>query len=1509
MFVFSRLSRLAFPSRGSRSRGAAGAVTRRRFHRGSRQELVAERLEPRALLAVTPLLVGGDLQITISDGDTATLTYDGSAYAVNSTPIVGAVQSISVSDGAGNPASVFTLASDIPSKANLQSINVSVGGGNTGSGKGGTINLNGALTTVGGSSSSNQFFVGTTAGSLGTISIAGKSLTGTSNQQMNFQGPVTLADDLSVTTSNGPVNFLGTLDGNYAITAATGTSQVNLSGTVGGTAPLAGIRILSGGMTQSPGAAITLDASKAKGTPLTSGIIINDGCNVQINAGGTISNFQYYGVVVRGGTVGNTNATIQGFTLASNGQAGIGVQQGQKATLTIGGSSVGQANTITGSGVAGILVDGQGKSSTITITANAITMPVKATTTTGILLSGDFTSSGNTISLQGNVIQFDSTGPGATGPTYGICLSPSVGGAINANVGAVGLSNGNVVTAATAGQGTTGILASGNISGTTIVNNTLSSCAYGVVLSGVTASPTAAIVQRNLIDAGGAKVAPQIGISMQGAQSVTVGGGGVDVNATGNTIAAYPIGLYATGTSTGSSVQGNAISSTGYSTSAGIGIMLDAATSLSVGAAGIGTANTISDACVGVYAAGGLAGTTVYANTIEDTYQGVVLSAAKNLLLGSTGGLGNTLRQKTPGTKPFLFGIYATGDSSGTQIRANTLTNTADTTKTSSFGLFLDEARNLKVGGAISGAINPGNSVNGFYSGCLAQNTLTGTLLEGNVFATGTAPGKTVIGLQLMNAQGLAAGGTNDQNNTRGNTFAQCSAFGGYATGTSTGTTLTGNIISGDNFGFYASDATGVSLDSNYLYTNAAAGVAVVGASSQTVLQSNTIYANTGGGIQLTGGANQGVAAPALTSFTYDSGANTGTAAGTLTGVAGKTYRIQYFTTPSILAAQGRTLLTLAGGANYEDVTLAGSSIALSPTFTTASPNPGIAAGDVLTATATLLLGGPGSNPVATSAFSSQTATYGTAVAPLAVAFDTTAVGTGLGASNIYVSIQPGDGPGGLSGFLVTYNSAGGTNRLVSFGLPSDVISTPLSLADITDPVTNKPTLYVTQGVSLSTFVSYGKAMVPSSSAPSVIDPTDPNYLTRFQQFELTRNYPGQAGDQGNLTHINYFTAPMSLANYESSDPANLGTALQQKWVGITASTGQQVYDSLSKIPGITGSKITMSAVVKDTNSDVVRVIGPSTFTSGLPYPSLLDYVKSLTGNEPKIWNFNGFQNASGSVSYQVNLGGAAYNSLNFNDPTNHLTMAVAADGTIKVYGTMTITQTAGGSATQQYTATEASPWMQISPNQGTTPAEQLDNFNLAIYGQAATNGESYAAVTYPAPQWDALESYLVNAGANANADPKTTTQGLLVGEVTSAILLGFANAAPTASPYGPLFSGTIYPAGYPSTPTITYDGQNGNPPPIAIKDMRSREWWNFAPTPGTPSAVTLQPSTANYNQYASIIQTASSNETYTIPYSDRLGTGPLIQTVQYNGKSVGTIVVGLAAPISAPPPTVTPPA
>ena len=201
---------------------------------------------------------------------------------------------------------------------------------------------------------------------------------------------------------------------------------------------------------------------------------------------------------------------------------------------------------------------------------------------------------------------------------------------------------------------------------------------------------------------------------------------------------------------------------------------------------------------------------------------------------------------------------------------------------------------------------------------------------------------------------------------------------------------------------------------------------------------------------------------------------------------------------------------------------------------------------------------------------------------------------------------------------------------------------------------------------------------------------------------------------------------------------------------------------------------------------------------------------------------------------------------------------------------------------------------MVIDP--GSTHAD-VAAYNLAIYGQAkdATTG----AVTYPSGHWTDIGNYL-SGKVNATPDPTATTQALLVGDVTSALLLVFANAAPTEAAFNP-FSGTIYPAGYPNSPTITYNGQAGNPQPIAVKDMRSHEWWNFDPA-HYPSASTLQPANStHYNQYAAIIQQASGNQTYTIPYSDRLGIGPLIQTVQYENTPIGTVKVTLFPPISLP--------
>jgi len=56
--------------------------------------------------------------------------------------------------------------------------------------------------------------------------------------------------------------------------------------------------------------------------------------------------------------------------------------------------------------------------------------------------------------------------------------------------------------------------------------------------------------------------------------------------------------------------------------------------------------------------------------------------------------------------------------------------------------------------------------------------------------------------------------------------------------------------------------------------------------------------------------------------------------------------------------------------------------------------------------------------------------------------------------------------------------------------------------------------------------------------------------------------------------------------------------------------------------------------------------------------------------------------------------------------------------------------------------------------------------------------------------------------------------------------------------------------------------------------------------------------------QYANVLYGASNNEVYSIPYSDRLGSGPLVDSVKHGNSSVDTWVVTLGTPVPPTKPT-----
>jgi hypothetical protein len=164
--------------------------------------------------------------------------------------------------------------------------------------------------------------------------------------------------------------------------------------------------------------------------------------------------------------------------------------------------------------------------------------------------------------------------------------------------------------------------------------------------------------------------------------------------------------------------------------------------------------------------------------------------------------------------------------------------------------------------------------------------------------------------------------------------------------------------------------------------------------------------------------------------------------------------------------------------------------------------------------------------------------------------------------------------------------------------------------------------------------------------------------------------------------------------------------------------------------------------------------------------------------------------------------------------------------------------------------------------------------FNNAIYGQVRTS-----AVSFTGQAWSDFLTFTQNTlkdptqphDPNSNPslnDPTVgraydTTLNMFIGEVTTGLLGGFFNS----------------------------DYQVGG---VALKNMESNQWWSLNPIVAFSK---IQPQNPYYNIYAQVIFDASNNSVYGVPYSDRFGSGPLVNTVFYNGKSVNYWVLGVGAP------------
>lgn len=430
---------------------------------------------------------------------------------------------------------------------------------------------------------------------------------------------------------------------------------------------------------------------------------------------------------------------------------------------------------------------------------------------------------------------------------------------------------------------------------------------------------------------------------------------------------------------------------------------------------------------------------------------------------------------------------------------------------------------------------------------------------------------------------------------------------------------------------------------------------------------------------------------------------------------------------------------------------------------------------------------------------------------------------TGLPDSSVFITFQnPALGSNNLT---ITY---GAGQTAVPFASQSNIMSTSLSLQAI-----GAGGFTVTKASGVVIFVSYGAALTSTTSVPSFIGSGGSDYLTQFQPFELTRT--GGSGDQGNMTNINYFTAPMQISSYNGGAG---GTLLESRGFTQTAS-------AIGALLGPLSGNSSSAVITNGSGGSVIRYVGPSSYgpADTNPYPSFSAYLASINaaGQITAISNNNAF-----NVPPTAGEGSTNYNF------TLNLGATVGSDNSIHLNGSIATTIIPyGGTATAGQTFDDCSV---------TISAADANALNFTIYGQAISGAVSFGS------GWTALGNYMESVGLSSQG-ALATTQNLAVGEITTGLLGGFVNSA------------TI-PAGQTQ----------------AIANLPSSAWWKLNPTVAFSD---IQTNSAYYNQYANVIYSASGNQAYSIPYSDRLGSGPLINSVQYNGTSVDTWVVTLSPAVS----------
>jgi hypothetical protein len=660
-------------------------------------------------------------------------------------------------------------------------------------------------------------------------------------------------------------NYIGTNPpGNAAVpNVVNGIDVLGSNNTIGGTTAGVGNLIsgnsLNGILLEASGSGTVVQGNDI-GTNVTGSSALGNSANgIEVNssnntiggtgtgAGNVISGNSYAGVAINAGASG---VQVQGNSIGTNAAGTSAVANNNGVVVnnpnnTIGGTSAGAGNVISGNSNDGLQIEDSG----VAVQGNSIGLSAvgNAAVANGFsgvdvygsndTIGGMAAGAGNLISgnayglqieigasgvqVQGNSIGTDASGSHAVANTlYGVAVHNA-----NNTIGGTGAGAGNVIS----GNGfdglwigASGVTVQGNSIGTDAAGTSAVANVYGIEVNGPnntiggTSSGVGNVISGNgfdglVIDTGNSGVVVQgnfIGTNAAGTSAVANVANGVEVNSSNNTIGGTVIGAR------------NVISGNGQ------GILID------TGNSGVAVQSN--------YIGTNAAGTSAVANN-----NGIEVAASNNTLGGATSQARNVISGNSKD------GVLIYNGASGVQVLGNYIGTSAagNAAVANNYGVEVDVSANT-IGGTVTGAHNviSGNLADG------VEVNVSGVTVQGNFIGT-DASGSFAV----ANENGVAI---NASGNTLGGTTAAAR-----------------NVISGNNSdGVFVLGYSGVAVQGNYIGTNYA-GTAAVGNGNgiESEGSSNTIGgASAGAGNLIAGNVQDGVLMDSLASFTQIQGNSVG---------------------------------------------------------------------------------------------------------------------------------------------------------------------------------------------------------------------------------------------------------------------------------------------------------------------------------------------------------------------------------------------------------------------------------------------------------------------------------------------------------------------------------------------------------------------------------------------------------------------------------------------------------